>query len=500
MNTLKIITDNYNNMSASTEPTETIDTDIDNYNVMEIFEILNLPDPNIFNVKDKANDIIARMEREGKIELKEFFENARDKAVKALEEPEEYIEEQDTINDIWKLNATGERPPPQEADVDYFSNISHTIAERPIKTLGDIATGPPVIATHIISIDSQYRTTILPYVDNPLSASYNTNFTFSLSNPITKALSIRLYSYQLPTSWYAFNARSGNTFFIYNGIIINIPDGNYTPETLVSTINDIASQNVSTSSLTLSYNSNNRKITFTNSDTLSDYVTVTFFIQENVVNYNNCGYFVLSDFQTLGINTTLGWLLGFHLEPDANGDVSFQLFPGAANAITGNSPVDVYGPKYFILSLEDYTARLSAGLYNITNTKNARRVSIPDFYKTIHIDCKTREGSLTRAQKYSIDAVKESSNINNNNNSLNNKLSGPTSGSAFAIIPLQGITNLRPEPYMKFGNDVEIFKRNYASPIVLDRFTVRLTDDKGNLVNLNDNDWSFSLIVEEKLN
>jgi hypothetical protein len=26
---------------------------------------------------------------------------------------------------------------------------------------------------------------------------------------------------------------------------------------------------------------------------------------------------------------------------------------------------------------------------------------------------------------------------------------------------------------------------------------VRLLDDKGNLVNLNDNDWSFSLIVEQ---
>lgn len=487
-------------MSASTESTETIDTNIDNYNVMEIFEILNLPDPNVFNVKDKANDIIARMEREGNIELKEFFEKARDKAVQALEEPEEYIEEQDTIDDIWKINMNGVKDPPQKATIDYFSNISRTIVERPVKTIGDITTGPPIIASHIISIDSQYRTTILPYVDNPLSASYNTNFTFSLSNPINRVISIRLYSYQIPTSWYAFNLRSGNTFFIYNGIIINIPDGNYSPATLVSTINQVASQNISTSSLTLSYNSASRKITFTNSDTLSDYVTVTFFIQENVINYNNCGYFVLSNFQTLGINTTLGWLLGFHLEPDTNGNVSFNLYPGATNAITGNSIVDVYGPKYFILSLEDYTARLSGGLYNITNNKNARRISIPDFYKTIHIECKTREGTFTRAQKYSIDAVKESSNLNNINNSLNNKLSGPTSGSAFAIIPLQDITNLRPEPYMKFGNDVEIFKRNYPSTVVLDRFTVRLTDDKGNLVNLNDNDWSFSLIVEERLN
>jgi hypothetical protein len=45
--------------------TESIDTNIDNYTVMDIFEILNLPDPTIFNVKDKANDIIARMKADG---------------------------------------------------------------------------------------------------------------------------------------------------------------------------------------------------------------------------------------------------------------------------------------------------------------------------------------------------------------------------------------------------------------------------------------------------
>ena len=203
----------------------------------------------------------------------------------------------------------------------------------------------------------------------------------------------------------------------------------------------------------------------------------------------------------MGINTTLGWYLGFHYDKDnVTGNISIQIKPGAENAIIGNSPIDVYGPKYFILSLEDYNPRLSAGLYSITNTKGSAAVTITDFYKTIHVDCKTREGSLTRAQQYTINAVKESSTVNNNVAGFSNKLSGPISGSAFAIIPLIGISSLRPEPYVKFGTDLSIFKREYVSPTILERFTVRLTDDKGNLVNLNDNDWSFSLIVEEQLN
>jgi len=483
--------------------TESIDTNIDNYTVMDIFEILNLPDPTIFNVKDKANDIIARMKADGNTDLEVFFEEARDKVLEALEDTGSYIEnqEQDTIDDIWQMNQNGEKNPPQKSTVDYYTNISQTIIERPLQTVGDISIGPPIISSHIINIDSQYRTTILPYIDNPQSESFNTNFTFSLSNPITKAISIRLYSYQLPTTWYTFNSRSGNTFFLYNGVIINIPDGNYTPAEMVSTINTIASQNTATIGLTVSYDPLSRKIKFTNTDFFSEKVTVTFFIQEDLISYNNCGTVILNEFQTLGINQTLGWFLGFHYDKnEVTGNVSIDIIPGAENAIVGNSPIDVYGSKYFILSLEDYSSRLSAGLYNIISTKGSASVSIPDFYNTIHIDCNTREGSLTKAQQYSINAVKESTTINNNVSGFTNQLSGPTSGSAFAIIPLIGITTLRPEPYIKFGTDLAIFKRSYASPTILDRFTVRLTDDKGNLVNLNDNDWSFSLIVEEKLN
>ena len=483
---------------------DTIDTNIDNYTVMDIFQILNLPNPTIFNVKDKANDIISRMKENGNTELEIFFEKARDKALTALENVDTYIadQQQDTIDDIWQINKTGEKNPPKESTVDYYSNISHSVIKPPQTIIGgDINNGPPIIARHIINIDSQYRTTILPYIDNPQSASFNTNFTFSLSNPITKSISLTLYSYQIPTSWYAFNYRVGNTFFLYNGIMIIIPDGNYTPNEIVTTINTIALQNTATENLVVSYDTNSRKIKFTNNDTLSDYVTITFFNQSDTINFNSCGGVVLDNFQTLGINTTLGWYLGFHYEKDeTTGNISIQIKPGTENSIIGNSPIDVYGPKYFILSLEDYNARLSSGLYNITNTKTSASISIPDVYKTIHVDCKTREGSLTKAQQYSINAVKQSSTVNNNVTGFSNKLSGPTSGSAFVIIPLTGITALRPEPYVKFGADLEIFKREYVAPTVLDRFTVRLTDDKGNLVNLNDNDWSFSLIVEEKLN
>ncbi len=94
--------------------------------------------------------------------------------------------------------------------------------------------------------------------DEALQA-YNTNFTFNISNTISKVISITLYSYQIPTTWYSFSLENGNTFFIYNGIIINIPDGNYTKQTIVDEINLIASSKPSTSGLEMTYNEKTNK-------------------------------------------------------------------------------------------------------------------------------------------------------------------------------------------------------------------------------------------------
>jgi len=481
-----------------------INTDIDSYSIIDILSILNIIYPTTTNVSQRADDLISRYLPTGANPnpvLVTFFTAAKDKVMDYLNnmddpvEPEYLTERTESIQQTWENSGYKD----QSIDATrIFTDRSHVVY-KPEDTINkpDVT---PVISTHIVNIDSQYRTNILPYSENPLSNSYNTNFTFNLTNPITKAISAKLYSYQIPTSWYAFNARSGNTFFMYNGIIITIPDGNYTVQSLVAELNAIAAQNIATSDLVVSFNPVDNRISFKNNNLLSDTITVVFFIQGNVINYNNCGSTSLTQFQTLGINSTLGWLMGFHLTANSTtGDVSITLAPG--ETIKGNVAPDTYGPKYFILSLEDYSnQRLSSGLYNITNTTNIATISIPDFYKTTAVACKLREGQLTQSQLYTINAVTESSKPNNTATGFNSKLSGPSSGSAFAIIPLQDITNLRPTPYVKFGADLAVHKRNYLSPTYLDRFTVRLTDDKGNLVDLHDNDWSFSMIVEERLN
>jgi hypothetical protein len=473
-------------------------TDIDNYTVNDILSIFNIVDPTVFNVTDVANSLIAKKKTEGKPDMVDFIGKARDKVLEYLQaKSKEPVENERTeeVENVWLTNVFDDTNPVKP--VRYFDDGSHITAKENIVE-PQIAT-EPIIASHIIIIDSQFRANILPYSSNSASNSFNTSFTFNLTNQMLRAVSIKLYSYHIPTSWNAFTLQSGNTFFLYNGVIINIPDGNYTAKNIAIAINSAAQQNTATSSLVVAYNENANRISFTNTDPLLNTVTVMFCIQSNTVNITNCGAFVLENFQTLGVNTTLGWLLGFRTPPNnITGDIELFLAP---NVVTyADVAPDTYGPKYFTLSVEDYSnQRLSSGLYNITNTKIYNTLSVPDYYNTIDVACKMRDGSLTQAQIFSINAISNPS-TNKLNKVENNTLNGFTSNSTFAIIPLVDIQNIRPYPYIKFGADLFIYKRNYLQPTELERFTVSLTDDKGNLVNLYDNDWSFSLIVDERLN
>ena len=480
-----------------------MDMDIDNYTVDDILTIFNIVDPTVFNVTDVANTLIAKMKTDGKTDMMDFFGEARDKVLNYLQSMGKdpvANERTELVETVWADPDSGFNDMTPDNPVRYFDDGSHITAQQNTNTsAASAAATVPIISTHLIIIDSQYRSNILPYSNSSLSSAFNTNFTFNLTNQITKAVSIKLYSYQIPTTWNAFSATAGNTFFLYNGIIINIPDGNYTPTTLIAAIQAAAALNIATAALVITYNTDTNRISLMNNDPLLNTVSVIFFIQSNTVNFSNCGNFVLSNFQTLGVNTTLGWLLGFRTTPNATtGDVELLLPP--LTVVTADVAPDTYGPKYFTLSVEDYSnTRLSSGLYNITNTKSYASLSVQDYYNTTAVACKLREGSLTQAQLYSINAV-VANNTNVNVGGFDNTLTGPTSSSTLAIIPLADIKNIRPNPYIKFGADLYVNKRSYVKPTSLVRFTVNLTDDKGNLVNLYDNDWSFSLIVEERLN
>ena len=106
----------------------------------------------------------------------------------------------------------------------------------------------------------------------------------------------------------------------------------------------------------------------------------------------------------------------------------------------------------------------------------------------------TNHEKLTKAQLYTQNAL----TVNNtgDKNIVDNRVYGPTSKDVLGMIPLVGINKLRPEPLVEDFTDINV-PRTYSGPVKIDKLRIRLLDDKGNLVNLHDNDWSFTLIVEQ---
>ncbi len=485
----------------TTTPEEELDLNVDKYSIEDLLDILNLDEPTEFQIKDTSNHLIARMKKQHKDKLVTFFGEVRDRLLKEFVTDDtlekEYKKQSDRIEEIWKESSfLPEETAPSGAA--YYDDNVHF----PIKQIGSVYLNKEkaqIISKRVITVDSQFRTNILPYSTSSGSPSFNASFTFNLANPVNNALSLTLYGYQIPTTWYAFNNNYGNTFFQYNGVVIQIPEGNYTLANLVTKLNDIAALDPATAGLTVTGpDPITKKISFTNNDPFAVSAVAVFYVQGNTANLTGCGQKIATLFQTLGVNNTLGWALGFRPNPDpVTGDI-FITIP-AGSTYTAQVMPNVFGPRYFYLNVEDFSnQRLTSGTSNITHTKNLASLTVPDYYKTIYADCQLRSGALTKAQIFSINAV------TTDNNPVfaatyTNKINGPNYGSTLAVIPLLNASALRLDnmPLIQFGQNLVIFQRKYVKPIRLERMRISLFDELGNLVNLNDQDWSVQFVVEQ---
>jgi hypothetical protein len=101
---------------------------------------------------------------------------------------------------------------------------------------------------------------------------------------------------------------------------------------------------------------------------------------------------------------------------------------------------------------------------------------------------------LTQAQLFTITAIQ-------NNRTFRSPYSIPTGACDSDIIAKITLPSLDYTKYGKFitdqGSSLQLNTRAYFGPVDLDRFTIKLIDNNGNLINLNNRDWSFTLRVEQ---
>jgi len=160
---------------------------------------------------------------------------------------------------------------------------------------------------------------------------------------------------------------------------------------------------------------------------------------------------------------------------------------------------------YFLIILDDYTqSHLNDGL--VTIIPKDRSIPLPSYAKTIECnqinnqintvvtDTTGNTNRLTEKQLYAANTILNESKVASKSYS-----SGPYIQDVFGLIPLKlGIP--AGSTYVEFGGTLQNQERVYFGPVNIRRMTIKLINDRGEPVDLNGANWSFSFICEQLYN
>lgn len=354
--------------------------------------------------------------------------------------------------------------------------------------------------TRIVNFDSHYRTILDPSsVACPVAVPNSnqrldtpTNYTANLSQPLQNVIQITLENAEIPTSWYVFNSEYGTNYYCTDQRPepYSIPSGNYvTPNQVVDEINSVSDD------LLFSFNQFTNKISVKNTSVGN--VVIQWY--KPISSLNLC---VAGGGVGQKLDCNLGWQLGFRLD-------NYTLVPN--KTIIGEAILDLHGPKYLLISLDDFqNSKPNQDIISIQSNKS--NFQMPSYYNKNTMDpgCEPPDfnlfvqacsaapvnydlsRNLTQKQLYTVDQIKLAMT-----GKPADRYSSPNSTDILHKVPL--IRSIQ-EPYSNISYinpHPELSKRIYFGPVNLSSFRIRLLNDKGLVVNLNNMDWSFSIRVTQ---
>jgi len=573
-----------------------IDTTVSNYTLSELMAIVGLNDLDPSEIKDKTNQLIARFKnknpkmsvffQEIQSQLLQYADGLKDNDNNEAEEDDNgeddgekiivegfatrnneaiYSDGEKQISD-WYQNEHLTQSDKNQTDkitdrkqkVKTFGN-QHTPMNRELLGINDTYQVPvkqdslnPNLKNTIarfINLDSQFR----QYTNGIDSTS--TDYTLDLSDTLKDALSLTVFSYQIPYSWYTIDEAYGNTCLwitdvtdgVTNTVAVFVSPGNYSSSQFVTELT-LGFNNAGFSNYQpdgpVSYNSNNGKISlnlfgadFSGNNNNNVHATFKVSKTTKIIFFDFTGVLQCSNVclskSNHYFNNSLGWLMGFrvpyiYVDPIRN---------------TAPCVLDLNGPKYLILVIDDYNQNhVNNGLVSIT--QNSKNLKIPSYYSPdIPYICLTpeQEGNnlqqivneannqsiletqnnstsnglliagkynggdyiasqivlpsaprtLTQSQIYTINEINK-----NRNNTTNYLSTAPTSSDILGVLPIKVGGLSTGSLIVEFSGSVQENSRTYFGPVDIDRICVKLLDDKGNVINLNGNDWCVTLICE----
>jgi len=527
-----------------------VDTNVDNYTISELLLILDIDKPNIELVEKKTDFYIDKFTTEKNNIMVVFFQDVQNKLldyVTQLDEDTAYTDNQTTkwiknevleqSNKVQKNKNTDRK---QKIDIYNNPQVPMNREQLGVTNTISLPVAQDVLnpnlkntTSRIIVLDSQYR-----QASSPNETS--TDYTLDLSEPLLNVLSLRLYSFAIPYTWYTIDESYGNTCLwlsfidssgnIQKNVRISIPSGNYSQTKLVTYLtNSFINAGFNFSNALPVPNSPvaidpvNAKITFNlygatySSYTVNQNTVITFF---DVTSDLSCN---LACNPTIAINQTLGWVIGFRI-------------PFVNVSKNGNKAIaipELYGPKYFILVIDDLNQNhINSGLIGITELSKV--VKLPSYYSPdLPYTCINANPSgsnlkfnsltlandadagallmdkldatysptpqvlpsapriLTQSQIYTINEI-----MKNNEKTYSYRLKSPVVSDTFAILPIKLGSMNTGDVNVEFGGSMQDNKRVYFGPVNISRLRVKLLDDRGNVVNLNGCDWCVTIISE----
>lgn len=338
-------------------------------------------------------------------------------------------------------------------------------------------------------------------------------------------------------------------------IVFKIPQATYKRDDLISEINKLFVNNPITTNSTIRIDGNNistLQMRINKKYTSADFRLVFYDIFSFV--YCNVG---VSNVRNVKWDTTLGWTLGFHTYTEyalsefaglGSGIISSNFFdeeyqnyysniygritasdspsePGDVTnssgiaiqttyvnsksssdgrlAIIGDSVCNTNLYNYFLLVIDDFIQNhVNDGLITIASVEND--IPLPSYASNISYQCDPITGrkvagtvgtnnqftNLTAKQLYSMNQILDA------RRSSSTYTAGPYMRDVFGLIPIKLAGLSFGSTYMEFGGTLQNQNRKYFGPVNIKKMSIKLMNDRGDVVDLNGTNWSFTLICE----
>ena len=332
------------------------DLNINNYTRRELIQMFDLPENFNKNIVETTETKL----KDGIINNRDIGKDIRVKTLNFLIKAKNIILNQDSENvnnpsfDLYKekfelsttkledktdhdIQVRKETPYLDSYPSEYFAGAINPLKKRIVKKN--------------LNIDSKFR-------DNYFS-NLSSNFNFNLPMNMNNVVQMQLSAIELPTTYYAISKQIGNNFFTItvNGTTtttINLPTGNYTQTTIMDAINYQLSlaTDASFSEVVFAINLENGS---GSGQTMVGLAPSSSSITEFELNFqtDNKG----NKDPNTPMPLKLGWLLGFR-----NGFYTNNL-----NYVS-EGIVDVSGPKYLFLVVDDYNNNVNNSFYSAFNS------------------------------------------------------------------------------------------------------------------------------------